>query len=474
MNIIVAPYCRVSTQEQAIHGYSIDEQISRMTKYCEAMGWTVFKVYTDAGFSGSNMNRPALQNLINDAKAGKINRVLVYKLDRLSRSQKDTLTLIEDVFLANSVDFVSMSENFDTGTPLGRAMIGILAVFAQLEREQIKERMNMGRAARAKQGRFHGSSRVPIGYDYVDGELVTNAFEKEQIKRIFAEYAAGKSPIAIAKDLNDAGLIHRYGKWTDATIRSILGKRTYTGYTQYRGEWFRGTHEAFIDPDQFDRVQRLKDQNRIAHEQYNRRLGKVSSYLGGYIYCARCGAKYCKTTYRSRNKRYVYYACYSRTQKHASMVKDPNCSNVLWKMDDLDQLVFGEIRKLALDPDYIRSVAQLEDNSGKEIVREKLEKINAQLLRLMDLYTVGSMPLDVLQKRVADLNAQKESLETELARIEEAGSRKLSSSDAVSAIRSFGDILDRGQFDEIRLVIGTLIDRIMIDGENIEIHWNFS
>ena len=178
--MIVGIYVRVSTPEQAVNGHSIDEQIERTQKYCDAMNWTVYKVYTDAGFTGSNTARPAMQNLIKDVRDGKINKVLVYKLDRLSRSQKDTLMLIEDIFLANNVDFVSMSENFDTATPFGRAMIGILAVFAQLEREQIKERMAMGKIARAKQGKFHGSAKIPIGYDYIDGELVTNEYEKIQ------------------------------------------------------------------------------------------------------------------------------------------------------------------------------------------------------------------------------------------------------------------------------------------------------
>lgn len=180
----IALYPRVSTQEQALNGHSIDEQIERMNKYCEAMGWQVYKTYTDAGYSGANTDRPALKRMIKDIEAGKIDKVLVYKLDRLSRSQLDTLYLIEKVFLANNTDFVSMSENFDTSTPFGRAMIGILAVFAQLEREQIKERMMMGKEARAKKGHYHGSNCYPIGYDYIDGHLVPLEFEAIQIKMI--------------------------------------------------------------------------------------------------------------------------------------------------------------------------------------------------------------------------------------------------------------------------------------------------
>ena len=161
--MIVGIYVRVSTAEQAKDGYSIGEQLDRLTKYCNAMNWTIAKTYTDAGHSGATIVRPALQRMIKDVQSGCLEKVVVYKLDRLSRSQKDTLYLIEDVILASGADFVSMCENFDTATPFGKAMIGILAVFAQLEREQIKERMGMGKLARAKEGKYGGSCNVPIG-----------------------------------------------------------------------------------------------------------------------------------------------------------------------------------------------------------------------------------------------------------------------------------------------------------------------
>ena len=174
--IRVAVYVRVSTNEQAEEGHSIGVQTEKLQAYCVARGWEVFKVYTDPGFSGSNMDRPALKSLFSDIESGLINTVLVYKLDRLSRSQRDTLYMIEDVFLAQGVDFISMTENFDTSTPLGRAMIGILSVFAQLEREQIKERMAMGNIARAASGLWRGGSGAPIGYDYIDGGLVAVSY----------------------------------------------------------------------------------------------------------------------------------------------------------------------------------------------------------------------------------------------------------------------------------------------------------
>ena len=149
----VAIYVRVSTTSQAEEGYSIEEQIDKLESYCKIKDWTVYKVYTDGGFSGSNTERPALERLIKDADRKKFDTVLVYKLDRLSRSQKDTLFLIEDVFIKNGIEFLSLQENFDTSTPFGKAMIGLLSVFAQLEREQIKERMQLGKLGRAKAGK---------------------------------------------------------------------------------------------------------------------------------------------------------------------------------------------------------------------------------------------------------------------------------------------------------------------------------
>ena len=236
--MLIALYPRVSTQEQAEHGHSIDEQIDRMKKYCEAMNWTVYKIYTDAGYSGGNTERPGLQSMITDVKAGKVDKVLVYKLDRLSRSQLDTLFLIEKVFLANQVDFVSMSENFDTSTPFGRAMIGILAVFAQLEREQIKERMKMGKYARAKKGKFHGSSNIPTGYDYdpQSGEFVTNDFEKLQVIEAFQLAETGLSPYKIAKILDAKGYVRRSGPWNDRNVRRTLRNKAYIGFQKYGGE----------------------------------------------------------------------------------------------------------------------------------------------------------------------------------------------------------------------------------------------
>src|SRR5690606_18475634 len=157
----------------------------------DAREWHVVKSYADPGHSGGTIDRPAMQELIRDVRDGLVDVVAVYKLDRLSRRQKDTLHLIEDIFLPNGVSFISLNESFDTSTPFGMAMVGILSVFAQLEREQIKERTMMGRLERAKEGYWHGGggqTKVVTGYNYVDGLLVPNEYEAAAVKWVYDTY----------------------------------------------------------------------------------------------------------------------------------------------------------------------------------------------------------------------------------------------------------------------------------------------
>lgn len=479
--MLIALYPRVSTQEQAQNGNSIDEQIERMKKYCEAMGWTVFNVYTDAGYSGATTDRPALQKMIKDVKAGKVDKVLVYKLDRLSRSQLDTLYLIEKVFLANDCDFVSMNENFDTSTPFGRAMIGILAVFAQLEREQIKERMKMGKEARAKQGKFSGGQHIPVGYDYVDGQLVINEYEAMQIREIFNMVESGKTAHTIAKIFNDKGYSKQDGPWTEQNIRRMIRGKNVIGYISYAGDWYPGTHDPIISQEQYFAVNHIMDKRAEAHKEKNSRAGKANTYLGGFLYCKHCGAKYNKNTFRKKKRSgdgyYLYekFGCCSRQSRgRKDLVKDPNCKNKYWNCDDLTETVFQEIKQIALDPEYINELqAEIVEDDRPKIIKGEIEKIEQQISRLLDLYTVGQMPLDTLQGKIQELNDRKAKMELDIEEIAEENKKRLSKAEALKIVKTFDEILERGDLDEVRAVISILIDKIEIDNDDVLIHWNF-
>lgn len=139
-----ALYVRVSTDAQYEEGYSVDAQKEKLVQYCKLKDFSDYEFYIDGGWSGSNIDRPEMKRMIDDIVSHKVDSVIVYKLDRLSRSQKDTIFLLEDIFIPNNCSFISLNENFDTSTPYGKAMIGILSVFAQLERENIRERTRMG------------------------------------------------------------------------------------------------------------------------------------------------------------------------------------------------------------------------------------------------------------------------------------------------------------------------------------------
>lgn len=472
--VVAACYVRVSTIEQAKNGNSIPEQTERIQKYCEAMGWTLYKVYTDAGYSGSNQNRPGLQALVADAKAHRINKVVVYKLDRLSRSQKDTLNLIEDVFLENGVDFVSMSENFDTSTPFGRAMVGILAVFAQLEREQIKERMYMGKEAVAKRGGYVGGPKVPYGYRVENGEYVLDEFAKLQVQEVFRLTLEGYTPFEVAKNLNSRGLLRDGSPWSARNVRLALVQRAYIGYKKFGNVWHKSGHEQAIDVETFEAVQKIVGNKREKAFRSNPKPSLATSYLAGLVFCGRCGGRYsmCSCTLRrnGHNATYRYYRCNVHAGRTQSR-KGESCDNVNWRTDKLEELVFAEIRKLTLTPQAGTDAKKTGDRIGA--LQRELVKIDAQINRLLDLYALGSIPVDAVQKKVEDANSKKGAIEAEIASIRQRETEEADRKAAFRLALSLSGVLDRGEFREIRAVLTALIDKVVIDGEDVTIFWKF-
>ena len=478
-----AIYVRVSTQEQADEGYSIDAQKERLQSYCKAKGWIVFGTYTDPGFSGSNTKRPALQRLLEDVRAGLVDCVLVYKLDRLSRSQKDTLMLIEDEFLSRDVAFVSMSENFDTSTPLGRAMVGILSVFAQLEREQIRERMAMGRAERAKNGYFHGGGCAPFGYTYSveDGLLHVNPVKAEIVKEVFDLFLR-RTPITSIEN----HLSKKYGRTLkDATVRSILSTPIYTGVISWEGKNYEGKHEPIIDTATFERVQRLlKDRRRIAESRPE--PFKPKHLLSGLLYCGNCGARYSahgrysghgdKKTYRP------YYICYSRTKTNKHLVVDPSCKNPNYACVDLDTRIINEVVKIATDQKAFHSAMNAKKpklasapDGKKDALLRRIDELDTQIRRVLDLYQLGNISIDEIKKRVADLEAERDALSGQLKNDEKEKDTLLPPAEARSLLDDFVRLSGSGDVPVLRDVLFELIQRINVLPEKgkLDIVWNF-
>lgn len=484
-NILVGVYIRVSTQEQAKEGYSLGEQEDRLRAYCTAKGWTIAGIYQDGGFSGSDTNRPALQKLIKDVKKKSIDLVLVYKLDRLSRSQKDTLNLIEDVFIKHNVDFVSMSENFDTSTPFGRAMIGILSVFAQLEREQIRERMELGRVARAKDGYFHGGGFIPVGYDYVDSKLVINDYEAIQVREIYDLFLKGYA-ITRIHNIMKSKYTTKYGNWlTETTVRSCLTSPLYYGMVTFAGVMYEGQHEPIVTKEMFDKVQKRIKELGATHKGSRKTPFKPTQLLGGIIWCGNCGARYYTHHINGRkhlkdHKGWNYYSCYSRTKASKKMIVDPNCKNKNWNVKDVDKMVIDEILKLNFDQSYLEKLSnqnkeEFSKDTNVQIIQARLNTISKELDRIMDLYQLGNIPIDKIAERMDKLNNERMGLENELNNLEkEKGeNKKISLAQTKDILKSAKLILDSDDLDKKRQLVHSLIERVEFFDNHIKIHWNF-
>lgn len=482
----VGIYIRVSTKEQAEGGYSIGEQTERLKAYCLARGWTIYQIYTDPGMSGSNIDRPAMRQMEKDIRDGKINLVLVYKLDRLSRSQKDTLYLIEDVFLKNNVDFVSMNENFDTSTPFGRAMIGILSVFAQLEREQIVERMYMGRHARAKDGYYHGGGNEPIGYDYVDGELIVNEYEAMQVRKIHEMFLADVPVNAIQSHMKKH-YTTKHGAWTsNSTLRKVLTQKLYIGIIEWEDEEYKGRHEPILDEDTFYRSLKKHEERKWIKGQPDHiaRPFRAKHLLTGLVYCGNCTARYsAKGNYSGvgENRKYrPYYTCYSRSKTAKKMIIDPTCKNKTYAVVDLDRIISDEIKKLHFDPSLIDTIINEEVydereqiEKDNETIMSRIATIDVQMTKLLDLYQLDNIPFDVLSKRMDDLTNEKESLYDEIKESEKHVP-ELTRLEAIELVERAAYVLDHGELADRRKLVHSLIDTIIIvDDEDIEIHWSF-
>lgn len=457
----VGLYARVSTEQQ-IDNYSIDFQKERIKAYCASKGWNNITEYIDGGFSGSNLIRPSLQQLIADIKKKKIDVVVVYRLDRLSRSQKDTLYLIEELFLPSGVEFISLNETIDTSTPFGRAMIGILSVFAQLERETITERMRSGRYKRTKDNGYYSGGLVePLGYRIREhGILEIKEDEAELVRIIFNEYIKLKSVHLVEKKLKELGFTPpKYQR-----ISKTLERRIYIGEVSFGGEYFQGIHEPIVDKETFEMVQKIRSQNR--HKSY----GKTKSrHLLRKMRCGICGEPYQIHTGSAlvlkdgTEKVRSYLVCRARRYPKDY---DEKCNNKRWKKEYVEQFICSEIAKLTLD-DVFQKSTKVKRKNVKDYAT-MIKKIDQKIEKLIDLYADGLIEKSKLNSKIKALNDEKDKL------IDEENSINDSINPNIIELFKDGEIdIFSMPEEEKQLVVDTLVESILFNEEGIEITWNF-
>lgn len=330
-----AIYTRVSTDNQAeVEFNSCQAQEEKIKSFIKSQeNFLVFKVYSDAGFSGANLERPALQDMLRDIQENKINMVIVYKIDRLTRSPKDFYSLIE-IFEDYKVDFISITERFDTSTPSGRLLRNIMLTFAQFERELTSERTKDKLLERAQKGMWNGGS-IPFGYKVADKRLVPDEQKSQKLKQIFAIFAETGSLAKTYQLLkqkqifNDKNLL-----FSKAHLQSILRNPVYIGKMRFSGKIYQGTHQPLISEDLFNHVQTL-------HNEKQRKMRLYKDYLlTGLIRCAECNSAMTPAFTNKKRGRYHYYRC-TKTFKQTW----DSCSTRQINADRLERFVIDNLKE---------------------------------------------------------------------------------------------------------------------------------
>ncbi len=316
-SLIVDLYIRVSTGHQVKEGNSLEAQENELKKYCEYKGYKIRKTLIERGKSAGNTKRPEYQMLLTDVKEQKINAVIVKKLDRLSRSLLDFESFMK-LAQENNVEFISIKDSFDTTTALGKAMLRIAMIFAQLEREQTSERLIDVFAFRASQGLYNGGVR-PFGYTNINKELVPYIKERQMVETIFNQFLQTKSTTETAKFLNETGQRDRGNKlWDKRKIHKILQNPIYLGKVKWNGEIFQGIHQPIVSEKQFLLAQEIFKKRRYITDK-----NKTFSILQGRLLCGGCGSPMTPSHSLNRHRqKYFYYRC---TSTYSAEKKTSKC-----------------------------------------------------------------------------------------------------------------------------------------------------
>lgn len=317
-----AIYTRKSTNEGLEQNFtSLDAQRESAESYIQSQkhaGWKVLPFqYNDGGFTGASMERPALQRLMQDIRDHKIDCVVVYKVDRLSRSLLDFVKLLQ-FFEDHQITFVSVTQHFNTNTSMGRLTLNILLSFAQFEREMISERTKDKMGAARRKGRWVGG-KPPLGYDvdYKNRKLIVNPQEAELVRRIFNLYLEKKTLLEVARILNAEGYktkeYSRTGKkyggvpFKNSNIQLMLNNHTYIGKVKYEDSIYPGEHTAIVSEELFNQAQELLKKNRRERNVSKNR--KFEGILSRLFRCACCDASMCHGYARKGKHKYRYYIC---------------------------------------------------------------------------------------------------------------------------------------------------------------------
>jgi site-specific DNA recombinase len=491
-----AIYTRKSTSENLEMAFNtLEAQREAAELYIRSQGWLLRPDrYDDGGFTGANMERPALQRLLQDIEDGKVECVVVYKVDRLSRSLLDFARLIE-VFDRKGVTFVSTTQQFNTAQSLGRLVLNILLSFAQFEREMISERTRDKMSAARRRGKWTGGQPV-LGYrvDHEHCRLEIVPEEAEQVRAIFQLYRCLHSVQQVAKKLRSLNWTTKVfttedgrssgGKpWDPTSVHRLLKNALYTGKVTYQGKSYDGEHPSIIDTKTFEQVQALlagKSRGRGPHR------GRNPEYLlTGLLSCPGCGKPLTTTSGRGgkgSHKDYRYYVCRTRQSQGHEV-----CTGVRVPAAEIEQAVLGRLREICAEPETRADVAtrmraghslvSAELTAQRALVQREIDALTAEGRKLVAAIgemqgTGGPLVLARLSEIEADIARQQSKLDDVDRRMHGLAEATEHASTAVGLLESFDDVWNAMVPEERVDVVHLLVNSVRVDpaAGKLELH----
>ncbi len=478
-----AVYTRKSTDEGLDMDFnSLDAQREAGEAYIKSQagqGWVLLDDrFDDGGFTGGNLDRPALKRLLAAVEAGRVDCIVIYKVDRLSRSLLDFTRLVE-LFDKHGVSLVSVTQPINTRDSAGRLMLNVLLSFAQFEREMVSDRTRDKMAASRRKGKWTGGRPV-LGYDVVDKKLVVNEAEAEMVREIFALYLTMKSLSAVAEELNRRGWVVKThegkggwraggGPFTKNHVNHLLAHPIYTGRVRFQGEIYPGEHPPIVDEQTFQKVQDLMAKNaQTSGSQVKNRYGFL---LRGLVRCTACNAPLIPSASRKGTKVYRYYVCSGAAKKGHRTCPCPQV-----QAQKLEDIIVQQIRVIGSDLELQReTVRQVQEARAakrpalvceQKRLRQRLEKSRGEIRRLLDALASGEHGASV-GARVGDLEEQAAKIERRLTVVAQdmaaldAGT--VDEADVAKALSLFDPIWEHLFPIEQARVIHLLVERIEHD-----------
>jgi len=372
-----AIYTRKSCEEGLEQEFnSLDAQRASAENYISSQaheGWVLVNdYYDDGGFSGGNLERPALQRLFQDIREDKIDCIIVYKIDRLTRSLLDFSKIIQ-LLDEHNVSFVSVTQSFNTANSMGRLMLNVLLSFAQYERELTSERIKDKLEASCKRGMWMGGN-IPLGYDAKDRKLLINEKEAKIVRILFQNFAETASVTETARELNNLGFttktwisnngkLHKGKRFNKSNVRRILNNHLYIGKVKHKDKLFDGMHKPIIDDQTWQKTRELLSTNNKIQLPSSRVT--TAPLLKGIMNCGICGSKMTPTYTTKQGKRYRYYICQSKHKGNNDLCKVGRIS-----ASETENLVTDQVLNFLKKPEFIIHTinAKKDDLSENKII----------------------------------------------------------------------------------------------------------